>query len=77
MSWLQPSYSPTLPMISTPCSTGGSHTSLRALQVEAAIDRLLGGSGGRAVLRVRVSDWAVRMNLLVVSFSSPALEKKP
>lgn len=35
------------------------------------MDRLLGGSGGRAVLRVRVSDWAVNMNLFVVSFSSP------
>lgn len=60
-----------LPMISTPCSTGGSQTRRRALQVEAAMDRLLGGSGGRAVLRVRVSDWAVNMNLFVVSFSSP------
>lgn len=58
-------------MISTPCSTGGSQTRRRALHVEAAMDRLLGGSGGRAVLRVRVSDWAVSMNLLVVSFSSP------
>lgn len=58
-------------MISTPCSTGGSQTRCRALQVEAAMDRLLGGSGGRAVLRVRVSDWAVSMNLFVVSFSSP------
>lgn len=56
-----------LPITSTPCSLGGSQAILRAEQLVAMKPRLDGGSGGRAVLRIRLSDFAVRMNALTNS----------
>lgn len=56
-----------LPITSTPCSLGGSHATFREEQVEARMPRLDGASGGRAVLRMRLSDLAVKMKALTVS----------
>ena len=55
------------PIISTPCSLGGSQASLIAEQVVDRAPRFDGASGGRAVLTIRFSDFAVRMKALMVS----------
>lgn len=56
-----------LPIISTPCSLGGSQASLMAEQVVAKAPRLDGASGGLAVFTIKLSDLAVRIKALIVS----------
>jgi len=54
-------------MTSTPCSRGGSQATLMAEHVDATTPRLDGGSGGRAVRTITLSDLAVRMKALTAS----------
>ena len=61
-----------LPMTSTPFSWGASQATWMVPQVVATTPRLEGGVGGLAVFRVRWSDWAVRMNVLLKPSSRTA-----
>lgn len=54
-------------MTSTPCSLGGSQAILSPEQEDARIPRLLGGSGGLAVLTTTLSDFDVRIKAFTVS----------